>query len=304
MEKNNSLKGNNYNSRKLAECYNYHSNFGAVFDDIIESQYGIKDGIIKDPTRHYFFYAKLLNLVQRTVTNGSILIDIGCGMGILAEAVSYKVNKYIGVDISIERIRQSRERIKYPHRYFVVADAEYLPFKDSSFNTAISLEVIEHLPDTDLFIKEVNRILIKRGVFVLSTPASLFFENNIERLYKDQHLYEFSPRKLKYLLKRNSFYIESIKGIGFKSPKLKIPIWFGSNIIKYIYKKIKNTELKSGYGHPISLQFDIVSNPFFNKLYFKLQNKKPWVTFMEIFGFLGKFIPAFSSDMVIVCLKN
>lgn len=293
-----------YDPKKIAQFYDYDKQFGATSNDIIESQYGIKNGEIKDPTRYYFFYKVLLNLIRQKIPSGSTLLDLGCGMGILADKIGDKVKEYVGIDISVQRIKQAKARIQNTSCFFIAADANYLCFKDNSFDTAIAIEVIEHLPDPDIFLKEVNRVLSKGGLFILTTPTSLFFEKNIDQLYKSQHLYEFSLKKLRSLLRENSFSIKLISGIGTKLPKIKIPVYLGSDIIKYIYKSLFRTELKAGYGNPVSLEFSIISSPFFNKLYFKIKHKKIWFTLMNILGLAGKSIPFLSSNTVIVCQKS
>lgn len=297
------MKTCNYDSKKMAAFYDFDRTYGAAYCDIVESQYGIKDGIIKDPSRYHFFHEVLLGLIRRQIDAGSVLLDIGCGAGILAEAVHDKVKKYTGIDISQERIKQAEERIKFDNCSFDVQDAQYPVFRDSSFDIAAAIEVIEHIPDTHLFIKEINRILVKGGTLIISTPTNLFFRNKLEDMYKDQHIYEFNIPKLMSILTGSGFSIKSVAGIGFKSPRIVIPVWLGSDIIKYFYKKIKNSELNAGYGHPISFEFNVVSNRVLNKMYFTRRWKSLAVAFMKIFGFFGSRFPLFSSNVVIVCQK-
>ncbi len=285
---------------RLAEFYNYHARFGAVYSDLIASQYGIEDGKIKYPAKYYFFFVKLLKLVESEIREKANLIDIGCGMGILAERVSWKIRRYVGVDISIERVKQSLCRAKAGKCFFVVADARHLPFKDASFDTAVSLEVIEHVPDTDMFLSEIKRVLEKRGRFVFSTPVSLFFENNTWRLYQNQHIYEFSIPSLKALLKKSLFHVSCVRGIGFKL-QVKVPLWLGSDVIKRAYKKLTGRELQSGYGHPVSFEFDMLTSSLLNRVYFGLKWKKPWLLFTEALGCIGTCMPLFSSNTVITC---
>ena len=292
-----------YDARKLAEFCDYHPRFGAVADDIIASQYGMKDDRIIGPTNYYFFYNKLLNLVRSSISESSAVIDIGCGAGILADALTGRYKSYVGVDISAERIRQARARIKDKKALFTVADAGSVPCADSSFDAAVSIEVIEHLWDAELLIKEARRVLKEGGVFILTTPTGLWYENITWQLYRDPHLHEFSYRKLKELLERQGFQIKSLSGIGFKLPKIKIHPWLGSDVIKYIYSKIKRVDLKAGYGRPIVLQFNIMAFPLFDKLYFTAIGRHLWSWLVKFFGYLGARIPALSSNMVIICKK-
>ena len=287
----------------MAVFYDFDKTYGAAYYDIAESQYGIKDGRIKDPSRYYFFHEILLGLLRRQIDADSALLDIGCGAGILAEVTHDKVKKYTGIDISQERIRQAEERIKFDNCSFEVQDAQHLTFCDSSFDIAVAIEVIEHVPDTDSFLRGINRVLVKGGTLIVSTPTNLFFKNKLEDLYKDQHIYEFSIPRLKSILAESGFSIKLVMGIGFKSPRIVIPVWLGSDIIKYFYKRIKNVKLNAGYGHPISLEFNVVSNRVLNKMYFARRWKSLAVALMKILGFFGSHFPLISSNMVIVCQK-
>ena len=52
----------------------------------------------------------------------------------------------------------------------IVADARHLPFKDSSYDCIMAIEVFEHLENPIEFVKEAHRVLKKSGVFFLSIP--------------------------------------------------------------------------------------------------------------------------------------
>lgn len=51
----------------------------------------------------------------------------------------------------------------------VVGDAHLMPFRNSSFDGIIVLEVLEHIPTPDLFIKEIMRVLKIGGIMIGST---------------------------------------------------------------------------------------------------------------------------------------
>jgi len=52
----------------------------------------------------------------------------------------------------------------------IVANACYLPFKDSSFDCIMAIEVFEHLENPEKFVQEAHRILNTSGFIFLSIP--------------------------------------------------------------------------------------------------------------------------------------
>lgn len=59
----------------------------------------------------------------------------------------------------------------YAGRHFVKSDIRELPFKDKEFDFVIASHVLEHLPDVEKAIVELNRVA-KAGY--IETPAPLF----------------------------------------------------------------------------------------------------------------------------------
>ncbi|WP_333784749.1 class I SAM-dependent methyltransferase [Thermocrinis sp.] len=90
---------------------------------------------------------------------GSIL-DIGTGTGeVLVQSKSEGLK--VGIDISFEMLKIAKG--KCAECYFILADAEDLPFKDNSFkNLTVSL-VYRHLHSREKFLKEAKRVLVKDG---------------------------------------------------------------------------------------------------------------------------------------------
>ena len=52
-------------------------------------------------------------------------------------------------------------------------DAQHLSFPDDYFNSVLSFDVLEHLPDVDTHLKEVGRVLKKGGYYLMQTPNKL-----------------------------------------------------------------------------------------------------------------------------------
>ncbi len=93
-------------------------------------------------------------------------LDLGCGNGLMANAIMNQGGYYTGVDISKKLIELCKKKyasyIKTKQAEFVVADAMKLPFKNNYFDFAISISVMHHIPSDELrqkFMNELFRVL-------------------------------------------------------------------------------------------------------------------------------------------------
>jgi ubiquinone/menaquinone biosynthesis C-methylase UbiE len=99
---------------------------------------------------------------------GSTLADLGCGDGEFTMRAAQRVRaaRVIGVETAASLIPSARER----GVEIVESDlGQPLPFGDGEIDVVVSNQVIEHLSDTDLFMREIRRVLAPGGVAVLST---------------------------------------------------------------------------------------------------------------------------------------
>ena len=96
--------------------------------------------------------------------------DVGCGEGFLLKQVG-KAKKIVGFEISITALNRSKEILKErPDIITVKADAQKIPVANESFDIVLCCEMLEHLPDPTIVIKEVHRILRNGGKFVIAVP--------------------------------------------------------------------------------------------------------------------------------------
>ena len=121
------------------------------------------------------------------------LLDVGCGDKPYYQIFSKKVASYVGLDL---------------HGGDIVGSALELPFKNNSFDTVLSTQVIEHITEPQIMIKEVYRVLRKNGCLILTAP--LFW-----CLHEEPNDYfRFTKYSLSKLFKDNKFEIIYIKERG------------------------------------------------------------------------------------------
>jgi len=109
-------------------------------------------------------------LEEVSLTESSIVLDVGCGTGnntiLLAAAVPSKV---VGLDISFGMLQKACEkRSRIP---LVQAPADNLPFASDTFDFVYMTEVLHHLPDVFKTYKEIHRILKESAPLCIVTQA-------------------------------------------------------------------------------------------------------------------------------------
>ncbi|APE27183.1 bifunctional 2-polyprenyl-6-hydroxyphenol methylase/3-demethylubiquinol 3-O-methyltransferase UbiG [Aurantiacibacter gangjinensis] len=101
---------------------------------------------------------------------GKVVLDVGCGAGLLTEPLARLGGEVTGVDASPENTRAAAA-----HSEGAGLDIRYIPGELGSlglghFDLVTSMEVIEHVADKQAFAVQLAAHLAPGGVMVLSTP--------------------------------------------------------------------------------------------------------------------------------------
>jgi len=102
--------------------------------------------------------------------NGLIL-ENGCGVGQYVNHLSPVSGTVIGLEFDFERGNQAKSlSVQSENAHFVNSAGENLPFPKATFDLILSHEVIEHVQDDSLAVKEMVRVLRPGGRIVLFAP--------------------------------------------------------------------------------------------------------------------------------------
>ena len=96
------------------------------------------------------------------------LLDCGCDNGefTVEQAKTIGTCKVYGIEINEKNCEEAKRKgIKVYNRDLNIK----LPIRSSSIDVIIANQVIEHLHDTDTFVKEIYRILKPKGYSIIST---------------------------------------------------------------------------------------------------------------------------------------
>lgn len=159
------------------------------------------------PEENYWFQRHVVAYrVAAECVRGKRVLDAGCGEGYGTAMLAETAAEATGVDLDAAVV--GRARARYPAARFEPADLRALPFPDGSFEAVVSLQVIEHLPSPQEFIRGCARVLSPGGVLVLSTPNRLTFSPDGPR--NPFHTFEFSPSELRATVARQLPAIEML----------------------------------------------------------------------------------------------
>lgn len=99
--------------------------------------------------------------------SGKKIIDIGCGYGNYSKELMRLGKEVKGIEYNIDYVKKAKEN----GVDCAQGDAHKLKIKDSSFDTALLFEVLEHIPDPEKAIKEALRVADKVLVTVPNSSA-------------------------------------------------------------------------------------------------------------------------------------
>lgn len=102
---------------------------------------------------------------------GLRILDIGCGGGLLSEPLARMGAEVTGIDpapgnVDVARLHAEGSGLSIDYR---AATAEELASAGESFDVVLALEVVEHVADVALFVRQAARMVAPGGLFVGST---------------------------------------------------------------------------------------------------------------------------------------
>ena len=180
---------------------------------------------------------------DRSILEGKKILDVGCGGGILAEALSELGANVTGIDASENTIGVAKSHSKSINsnvRFIQNTIEEFIASNpDEKFDVITCLEMLEHVPSPGEIIKNCSDILKKDGDIFFSTinrnPRSYLFavigaEYILNLLPKGTHDYEkfIKPSELAKWIREAGLNSEETIGLSYNP--ITDNYWLGKDI--------------------------------------------------------------------------
>lgn len=113
----------------------------------------------------------ILTLKEAMPIKGKKVLDVGCANGKTLKYIERFGPNAVGIDVVGPLVEKAKKNTRFPVQ---VADANNIPFKDSSFDIVLCMDMIEHTKTQSKVLSEISRVTKKGGKVVLSTNGPYF----------------------------------------------------------------------------------------------------------------------------------
>ena len=162
----------------------------------------------------------LFNMIEPYI--GKRVLEVGCGMG---NYIQHLVNResVIGIDITSECVEfVNNEYRDYDFIHSIKCDvnsSEFLKLKSYSFDTTLSVNVLEHIEDDLHALEQISNVLTKNGNLILVVPAHAVLYGTMDSSVG--HYRRYTVKDLEEKLKAINFrpilqkYINPLGALGW-----------------------------------------------------------------------------------------
>tara|TARA_Y100001970_G_C14142653_1_gene808073 strand:+ start:40 stop:768 length:729 start_codon:yes stop_codon:yes gene_type:complete len=127
-----------------------------------------------NPTRIKYIKEKIINYFNIKNNNLPLkkikILDVGCGGGLISVPMKRLGANVVGIDASLKNIKVAKTYSKKNNLNikYICSSPEKLKIKDK-FDVILMLEIVEHVDDVEIFIRESSKFLKKNGLIFLAT---------------------------------------------------------------------------------------------------------------------------------------
>jgi len=205
--------------------------------------------------RHLDYMHKKI-LESLIISSGKLVLEAGVGTGRFATWLAKKGFRVIGIDISKEMLKKTKEKKELLNVDIglILADVHFLPFRQGLFDGCICINVLDHVSSISKFFAEVRYSIKPEGFFVFNfsnlrspyLPIAAIVNLRKRALFGSFQTSWFTLSEVDEWLSKDGFDIKRVNGCFIASP---LPL--GNKLVKIIQAinySVENSRFKSFSG--------------------------------------------------------
>ena len=180
-----------------------------------------------------YFHSEIINFFKldndnSTPLKGLNVLDIGCGAGLVAEALYNSGANVLGIDasennIKVATLHAKKNNLNIHYRHCLTSD---LIKEKKKFDIVLNTEVIEHVIEQEELIKQCTVCLKDNGLLIIATINKTFIsyikaiigaEYILKLLPKGTHSWKYfiKPEKITAILNKKNLKVFNKKGMDY-----------------------------------------------------------------------------------------
>lgn len=194
-----------------------------------------------------WFYLMRVKKWLKTVGGPGAALEVGCGLGLMLDILRRKGWEVTGIERTEEMAAKVRDNLGLN---VISGDFTRLP-KTHSFDLIVLFNVLEHMPNPQIVLKECAQRLKTGGFLIISVPnfdswQARFNSHLWLHLDPPRHLVHFTPQSLENNLAMAGLAVHSVQFASFEHDPFG---WIQSGINKIIGSQNNLTRYLMGIEH-------------------------------------------------------
>jgi ubiquinone/menaquinone biosynthesis C-methylase UbiE len=134
--------------------------------------YAVADG------RTYHFHVRRRRVLELLPEQLGRVVDVGCGPGVMVEAVLARGGTFEGLDLSPEMVHEASEKFGHLKNVsFKTGNIEALDLPSNYADQIICMAVLEYLKTPERALAEIARVLRPGGIAIITVPKRLHIDH-------------------------------------------------------------------------------------------------------------------------------
>ena len=163
-------------------------------------------------------YSEMYRLISRALTKEMKVLEIATGTGLIAIHIADCVESIEATDFSPKMIETAMTKRAPDNVHFSIEDAAKLSFSDQTFDAVIISNALHIMPDPELVLKNIRRVLKPNGLLIAPTSShghmtdsAWKFNSFLIKIIGFQTYSKWKPEEYVDFIHQNGFSVQTWK---------------------------------------------------------------------------------------------